>query len=1461
MVILILLALALAGVARAEVRRPFTTRFEANATGDIFHIGNTSLRADPSDPDAAASQNGMGTLLNNNDFSMVNVDVDADGGTFNSSSADFTIPPGGEVLWAGLYWGADTENATAANPPDINLRNEVFLSTGSGYQSLHSNIPLDVSASGTRYQGFAEVTGLVRLQSSGSTRTYTVANVQAVTGTGPSHYAGWSLVIVLQDPAENLRHLHVFDGYAVVSGSGTVNTNVSGFRTPLSGAFATHVGMVAYEGDLGTSGDFFQVNGSTISDLLNPPNNLFNSAITRLETQVTAKNPNFVNQLGFDIDLVDLPYSSGIIPNGATSADLTFSTNGDWYYPGVLTFGIDIYSPILEGNVIKTMTDLNGGALYPGDIIAYTISVTNTGNDDAINMVLQDSLSPFTNYVGGSLQIISGANAGAKSDAAGDDQAEFDAANDRVIMRLGTGADGSSGGKLGFNETTVVSFQVQVDPTIPDGATIENTALVDYIAFTSNEAITVSSNTMSFVYPENADLVVTKTVDESVRDEGDPAVYTLTAANNGPYDATGVQLQDNLPNGVLFQSAAASQGSYDNGMGVWNIGTMASGSQATLDINVIIAPGASGLAQPITNTAAVYATNQLDPDNTNDSDGADIFLRTAADLNVGKTVDQVAPDEGGTVSYTITLANGGPGAATGISLADPLPAGVTFVAGTPSQGSYVEGTGVWTVGDLASGTGATLTIPATVDAGTAGSVISNSAAVSGLDQIDPDPANDTAVADILVGGTELALNKTVDTATPTEGQTVTYTVVVTNSGQNGGDNITVSDRLPAGVTYASSTASQGSYNDGTGVWVVGNLVSGSQATLTISATVDAGTAGSVITNTASITAVDQGDPDPTNNTAAANITVQSADLSVTKMVDDLAPSELSAVTYTVSVTNNGPTVASNVTVTDQLPVGLTYISSTRSQGAYDWISGNWTVGTLANGATSTLTITATVDAGTGGATIINTAANLNSDQPDPNSANDQAMVRIRIQPSLPPGTARLDVIKASDAGGSVFAGDPITYTISVTNTGTVPLSGVGVTDALPTGTAYTPGSTQVTAPTSTSETVRDEFNTVSYAGNHGSQNWSNDWQELGESDGPNSGHVEADTSPPALEIGGGEDVNITGDGASRAADLSGALSATLSLDVWRNNSTSRSVTLAVWDDAVGSWVNLKTYPHGVPTPTVQTTETFDLTPYISANTQIRFLGSGSSESTSYIYFDNVEIAYTLSGPPATNPGGPPPNLANGYFLAAGEQMTVTFQVSVNSPFDDPDGIVNNLATATSDQTGPHNSNAVADRVEVPLPDILLVKTAQVYSDPVNGQTNSKAIPGAVMLYTIALTNQGIGSTDADSLLVTELIPNDTALFVGDFDGPGPASGPVLFSDGTTPDESGLTYTFINFGNPANDVVFSNDGGGTYTYVPSPDTDGFDAGVTHLRVNPKGAFSGVNGGNSPGFELRIKVRVE
>jgi len=101
---LVLLLMILSVTVSAEVRRPFSTRFEANTTGEIFLIGNSSLRADPGDPDAANAQNGIGSRFNNKIFNMVNVDVDTDETRFNSSRADFSMPSDGEVLWAGLYW-------------------------------------------------------------------------------------------------------------------------------------------------------------------------------------------------------------------------------------------------------------------------------------------------------------------------------------------------------------------------------------------------------------------------------------------------------------------------------------------------------------------------------------------------------------------------------------------------------------------------------------------------------------------------------------------------------------------------------------------------------------------------------------------------------------------------------------------------------------------------------------------------------------------------------------------------------------------------------------------------------------------------------------------------------------------------------------------------------------------------------------------------------------------------------------------------------------------------------------------------------------------------------------------------------------------------------------------------------------------------------------------------------------
>ncbi len=161
----------------------------------------------------------------------------------------------------------------------------------------------------------------------------------------------------------------------------------------------------------------------------------------------------------------------------------------------------------------------------------------------------------------------------------------------------------------------------------------------------------------------------------------------------------------------------------------------------------------------------------------------------------------------------------------------------------------------------------------------------------------------------------------------------------------------------------------------------------------------------------------------------------------------------------------------------------------------------------------------------------------------------------------------------------------------------------------------------------TAGNFRDEFTTISYSGNNGSEDWSNSWQEQGESDGSSSGLVRvvntsnSSSSPNALRIGRIEG-SIDGLGVSRTAGLSDAGFATLSF--WykyqKVDDGGGSINLSVWDDDNSLWVSLDTFDQSDATGTYS----YNITAYISANTQIRFLGSGFSTG-SYFYFDDVQI--------------------------------------------------------------------------------------------------------------------------------------------------------------------------------------------------------------------------------------------
>jgi hypothetical protein len=153
------------------------------------------------------------------------------------------------------------------------------------------------------------------------------------------------------------------------------------------------------------------------------------------------------------------------------------------------------------------------------------------------------------------------------------------------------------------------------------------------------------------------------------------------------------------------------------------------------------------------------------------------------------------------------------------------------------------------------------------------------------------------------------------------------------------------------------------------------------------------------------------------------------------------------------------------------------------------------------------------------------------------------------------------------------------------------------------------------------------------------------------------------------------------------------------------------------------------------------------------------------------------------------------------------------------------------------------------------PGLVVAKSVQTFSDPVNTTSNPKSIPGSVKTFVVRITNQGAGPVDNNAVSIVDPIPANTRMFVGDIGAPG--SGPVVYQNGTP--SSALTWTFTSLASLTDDIDFSNDGGATWTYVPTAGADGTDAAVTAIRLRPKGTMPG-NGGGNPYFELQFRVLV-
>ena len=851
----------------AAVHRSFEPRFSVSAEGDIHIVGNTlstcSTEKHPNRDfcdDARAGGDGR-----NNQFFMERVDVDANDYTFNSSAASFELRPNAEVLWAGLYWGArlTAGKYSGSDAPNPALADRVLFGTDqSGYDELKAD---QIDRFGSTYSAFADVTSIVRQQESGSTTPYWMGNVQAATG--GNRHAGWALVIAYRDPAESLRNLTVFDGYADVRPRSSWTETIRGFATPLNGDFDIRLGAVTFDGDINLRGDGLKINDSEIGSLASDTDrpNLFDAGISRLGERISAKQPDFVNQFGVDIDIVS---ASGVIANSAEDAEITFTTRGDIYYPAVLTYAAEVFHPAMADQFTQTVTDVNGGDTLPGETLRVDIAFSNTGLDPASELVLTVPMPAGVTYIPDSLQIArddaSPDNAGPQSDTPNDDLAEF--LGDRIVFRPGKGASSTGGGRLDAanpsegdteREVVAVSFDVRIgDRVVEYPLQIKSQAKLNYRSLSTRAALISRSNatTVSVLEPPRAAIGVASEVSDpgpvDNLDGSHTFTETIVVENSGVTELTGVSLQRDLAE--TFGDAQIEMGpvtiasgeqyliANDDYTGVsphTNLldakSALPAGAKATLAVVTTVTPP-SGEVGPYRSsiraagstffdlTYADVSTAGAAPDADGDGDPGDDGEPTIISFNSPPiaVADRATAEYGASATINVLENDSDPDAET-----------LTVVAfendNDPEFGTLRD------LGDGVFAYDAPLIEP------------TNFSGDYSFDYTIEDPAGQrtsaSATLHVPMAETDLEVKVAGDRKPVALGEQLEISVTARNRGAQAADPL-VSTQLGSGLRLESATPSQGTYDSVTGEWAPGTMGAAAarqptEATLTLTATV------------------------------------------------------------------------------------------------------------------------------------------------------------------------------------------------------------------------------------------------------------------------------------------------------------------------------------------------------------------------------------------------------------------------------------------------------------------------------------------------------------------------------------------------------------------------------------------------------------------------------------------------
>ena len=638
----------------------------------------------------------------------------------------------------------------------------------------------------------------------------------------------------------------------------------------------------------------------------------------------------------------------------------------------------------LAADLSITKTDGVANAV-PGGSVTYTITASNAGADPVSSATVADTfpaaLTCTWTCVGAGGGTCTAAGAGN--------------INDSVNLPVGGSVTYTASCTVSAAATGLLSNTATVSSGVTDPVPGNNAA-------TDTDTLT-----------PQADLAITKTDGATSEIPGTPVTYTITASNAGPSDAPGSSVADTFPaslSGCSTTCVGAGGGTCTAGPVAGNIAdtvNLPAGASVTYTATCNIDPTATG---SLVNTATVATSGAVsDPTPGNNSATDTDTLGPQADVAITKTDGATVETPGTPVTYTIVASNAGPSAAPSVLIADTFP-GTLSACSTTCVGA---GGGICTAGpfggnisdtvSLPVGASVTYTATCNISGSATGSLVNTATATVQGGVTDPTPANNSATdTDTLGTSADLSITKTDGQTNNTAGSPITYTLVASNAGPSAVTGATVADTFPAAVVSPTWTCvgagggtctagGAGNIND-TAV----NLPSGASVTYTVNGTIDGAFSGT-LSNTATVTAPGGvTDPTPGNNSATDTTTVASSGGALvvgTKTVSgDFV--EGGTITYSIVLTNNGSaTQADNAgdEFTDTLPVGLTLVNASATSGTIG-TAGNtvtWN-GSLAAAASVTISIDATIDAGTAGLSLVNQGT-INYDS-DNNGSNDASGV-------------------------------------------------------------------------------------------------------------------------------------------------------------------------------------------------------------------------------------------------------------------------------------------------------------------------------------------------------------------------------------------------------------------------------------------------------------------------------------